>query len=208
MSELNKRETFLLQMYTQMWNNINRHILIVWQSLGVFVAIFTALVLTGKKIWPLDWSVSLIVVVALWQIATAIDANFWYNRNLAIITNIERQFLNADDSKQIHYFFTKQRRATLLDHFQIHAFLGFAVLIGAIAYHFAIRVWPGIGAPWGNFEVNRLMPYLVVLVGIPAVIGFYVHQLRGYQKLLERSPGREVQTSPSTQTENVSHTPV
>ena len=41
--------------------------------------------------------------------ANLIDSSYWYNRNLVIIANIERQFLELKDLKEIHYYFGAHR---------------------------------------------------------------------------------------------------
>ncbi|MFN2453299.1 MAG: hypothetical protein ABR577_03670 [Pyrinomonadaceae bacterium] len=43
------RKEFLIHMYDQTWNNINRHITIVWQSVAALVASVTLLSLVEKK---------------------------------------------------------------------------------------------------------------------------------------------------------------
>src|SRR3546814_2866580 len=41
----------------------------------------------------LDVAASLIILLCAWLYAHMLDAAYWYNRNLVIIANIERQFL-------------------------------------------------------------------------------------------------------------------
>ena len=42
------RKEFLLKMYDQMFNDINTHILVVWQSVGVVVGAFAVFALARK----------------------------------------------------------------------------------------------------------------------------------------------------------------
>lgn len=42
------REDLLLKMYDQMFNDINRHIMVVWQSVGVLVGAFAVFALVEK----------------------------------------------------------------------------------------------------------------------------------------------------------------
>ena len=46
------RKEFLLKMYDQMFNDINTHILVVWQSVGVVVGAFAVFALVEKNIIP------------------------------------------------------------------------------------------------------------------------------------------------------------
>jgi hypothetical protein len=53
------REQFLITMYGKMWDNINRHILIVWQSVSVLGGAIAALALEQNKILSIDISTTL-----------------------------------------------------------------------------------------------------------------------------------------------------
>ena len=108
------RERLLLQMYDQMFNDINRHIMVVWQSVGVLVGAFAIFALTEKQVVTVDVAASLIVLIAGWSLAHLYDAAYWYNRNLVIIANIERQFLRQSDLRDIHYYFGAHRPTNLM----------------------------------------------------------------------------------------------
>ncbi len=86
------RSDFLIAMYNQLMNDINRHIVVVWQSVTALLGAFAAWALVEKQVISLDFAVTLIVVLAIWVIAHVYDAAYWYNRNLVMIANIERQF--------------------------------------------------------------------------------------------------------------------
>lgn len=160
------RKEFLMRMYDQMFNDINRHILVVWQSVGVLVGSFALFGLVEKGIVPFDFAVALIVLLVMWLLAHLEDAGYWYNRNLAIIANIERQFLEKSDLRNIHYYFGKHRgKNVMLSHLRIQYLFGIGILCLVLLYHFLTRVIPGIGAPLANFEPLRCLPYLALIVG-------------------------------------------
>jgi hypothetical protein len=139
------RKGFLLRMYDQMFNDIDTHILVVWQSVGVVVGAFAVFALVEKNIIPIDYACSLMVMLSAWLIAHLYDASYWYNRNLVIIANIERQFLTASDLKDIHYYFGKHRaKSAMLTHLKIQYWLGTGIALLFTCYHFATRVLPGI----------------------------------------------------------------
>src|ERR1700733_12699076 len=91
------RSDFLIAMYNQMMNDINRHIIVVWQAVGVLFGAFAVLALVEKQIITMDVAASLIIILCIWVIAHVYDSSYWYNRNLVIIANIERQFLRHED---------------------------------------------------------------------------------------------------------------
>src|SRR5919206_2459258 len=91
------RREFLLKMYDQMFNDINRHILTVWQSVGVLIGAFAIFALAEKGVLSTDIATTMIVLLSAWLLAHLHDSSYWYNRNLVIIGNIERQFLRQED---------------------------------------------------------------------------------------------------------------
>src|ERR1700674_4150254 len=103
------RQQLLLKMYDQMFNDINRHILVIWQSIGVIIGSFAIFSLVDKNIVSFDVAVLMVVVLCGWMLAQLYDASYWYNRNLVIIANIERQFLNESDLQDIHSYFGEHR---------------------------------------------------------------------------------------------------
>ena len=49
-----QRADFLMRMYDQMFNDINTHILVVWQSVGVLIGAFAIFALAEKQIITID----------------------------------------------------------------------------------------------------------------------------------------------------------
>jgi hypothetical protein len=187
------RNQFLMEMYRQMWANINRHILVVWQSVSVLIGTFAVFALVEKQIISLDFASTLVVIIAAWLVAHAIDANFWFNRNLAIVSNIERQFLRPNDLCLIHSYFKEHRKAgPLLDHLLVQASLGFAVCGAVLSYHFSQRVAPGLGSPWRNLQIERALPYVTAVLAIPLLIKWHRAQTEKYRDFQGDSPGAVV----------------
>src|SRR5690349_5063241 len=87
-----KRQEFLFKMYDQMFADINRQILVVWQSIGVLLGGAAIFALVEKQVITLDIACAIFVVLAWWSVSHSLEAGYWYNRNLAIIANIEKQF--------------------------------------------------------------------------------------------------------------------
>jgi hypothetical protein len=88
-----------------------------------------------------------------------LSARAWYNRNLVIIANIERQFLTESDLHNIHYYFGKHRnKSSMLTHLRIQWHLAFWLAALLVCFHFSIRVLGRIGQPWKNFEPQRALP--------------------------------------------------
>lgn len=189
-TEDDRRADFLIEMYKQMWTNINRHILVVWQSVSVLIGTLAAFALVEKKVISLDVACSLVVMISAWLVAHTIDANYWFNRNLAIISNIERQFLRPNDLCLIQsYFSTHRQGGPLLDHLAVQAMLGGAFTLLVLVYHFIERVLPGIGAPWATVQVLGALPYLTFLIAAPSLWKWHRIETRKYESFHKESPG-------------------
>lgn len=195
MPEKLSREKLLLHMYDQMFNDINRHIVVVWQSVGVLVGAFAIFTLIEKQVISFDIACSLIILIAGWSLAHHLDASYWYNRNLAIIANIEKQFLTSSDLKDIHYYFGSHRPNKMIAHLRIQVLLAVGIAAIILLYHFYERVWSGFNQPLSAFDPLRLLPYIA-----SCVIGIILLRLislrnRTYKEFIRNSPGLSINTS-------------
>jgi hypothetical protein len=187
---MSKREDLLLKMYDQMFSDINRHIMVVWQSVGVLVGAFAIFALVEKKVVSLDIAATIVLLLCAWLIAHLFDAAYWYNRNLVIIANIERQFLETTDLKDIHYYFGSHRpKNKMIEHLAIQMRLGQGLGIIVLSYHFLERVAPGLSSPLSQFELIRALPYILILIA-----AWYLQKLKKscdkkYEEFLSNSPG-------------------
>ncbi|MGA2431428.1 MAG: hypothetical protein ABSH13_23230 [Candidatus Acidiferrum sp.] len=190
------RKEFLLRMYDQMFNDIDTHILVVWQSVGVVVGAFAVFALVEKNVIPIDYACSLMIMLSAWLIAHLYDAPYCYNRNLVIIANIERQFLGVTDLKDIHYYFGKHRaKSSMLTHLKIQYWLGIGIALLFAFYHLATRVLPGIHQPVQNFEFPRSLPYLFIAVSLVLLWRLRNNRVESYKEFLLNSPGIAVKTT-------------
>lgn len=188
-----ERKEFLVQMYNQMFNDINRHIMVVWQSIGVLIGAFAIFALVEKNVVSLDVAVSLIVLLTAWLIAHLLDASYWYNRNLVIIANIERQFLAKEDLLRIHYYFGAHRpKNRMITHLKIQGALGIGLTFLVIWYHASIRVFPGFTSPLSAFEPSRCLPYLLLAASLGYIWRVSTSRDAAYEEFLANSPGDTV----------------
>lgn len=190
------RIALLLQMYDQMFNDINRHIMVVWQSVGTLVAAFAFLALAEKQIISVDLAIAMVLVVTAWLLAHLLDSAYWYNRNLVIIANIERLFLRVSDLKDVHYYFGKHRpKNKMISHLRIQFALGIGTALLILIYHFIARVVPGIGQPWTDFDPQRALPYAIAVAGIVYVVRVRRDCNDKYSEFTTNSPGIDIDTS-------------
>lgn len=192
----NERKEFLVQMYNQMFNDVNRHIMVVWQSIGVLIGAFAIFALVEKNIVTLDVAVSLIVLLAAWLVAHLLDASYWYNRNLVIIANIERQFLTKEDLKSIHYYFGAHRpKNRMITHLKIQVALGVGLASLVVWYHASIRIFPGLASPLSAFEPSRSLPYLLLAASLAYIWRVSKSRDAAYEEFITNSPGDTLDAS-------------
>ncbi len=196
---MENREAFLIKMYEQMFNDIDRHHKIVWQVVGVLIGSFAFLALAEKGIVSLDIAVSIIVLIILWVIAHVYDSNYWYNRNLVIISNIERLFLKQSDLKDIHYYFGKHRdKNALQTSLRIQLFLTWGLIGVFICYHFTTRILPGISLSKGEyyFDYIRILPYITLIIFYFILVRWIKNKRKSnYIEFLKNSPGIDIDTT-------------
>ncbi|WP_234014749.1 hypothetical protein, partial [Cronobacter dublinensis] len=137
-------------------------------------------------------------LLIIWLFEHLIDSGYWYNRNLVMIANIERQFLTESDQKDIHYYFGSHRAGNkMLTHLKIQSRLGVGLAIIVIFYHFYTRVYAGLSLPltWENFEPMRTLPYLVVLYAFYHIPKQSRAADKKYQEFIQNSPGKTINTT-------------
>lgn len=187
-----KRAEFLLEIYRQTSAHLGRHISGVWQCAGVVGA--ALIVFAQDKNNPLnDYACTLVVLLCGWLAATTLDASNWFNRNLMIISNVERLFLSSADLKLVHHFFEEPRPAgKQAKHFVIQLYLSGAVWLLVLGYHCAERVVPGLSLPWSNFQPSQALPYLITAFLLRTLVRLRLHYKKKDEDFQKLSPGTSV----------------
>lgn len=186
------RLEFLIAMYNQLMEETSRHIVVIWQSMGVLGGAFAAIALVEKEIIPFDIASAFIIMLCAWVSAMIVDSAYWYNRNLVIIANIERIFLKESDARDIHYYFISHRKSgSMLTHLKIQLILAVSVAMFVLIAQFRTELYEMI---WGKtaFRWMSLLP-----AGLAAAGFFYVWDLYNtmnvkYREFVNKSPGAEI----------------
>jgi hypothetical protein len=177
-------------MYHEVWGNINRHLTIIWQAAAVLGGAFGVFAFVDKGVLTIDISTSLVLLIASWLVAHVYDANSWFNRNLVIVANIERQFLRRSDEKDIHFFFTRHRKSgDLVEHLRVQRNLGVGIGAIVLGHHFVTRVLPFLGAQWLHVEAQRALPYLVAAICALWISRLRASRMANYSEFIKKSPG-------------------
>lgn len=162
-----RRPDFLIAMYGQLMGDINRHIVVVWQMVGVLGAAIAGLIIAENQGVPAAYAVILILVVIGWVVEHLHDSSFWYNRNLVMIANIERVFLTPADVDRIHpYFAAHRQKGSFLTHLQVHRHYALAIALLVVLYFLVKSVWPTLDpeAPLDFGKILALVAFAFVLL--------------------------------------------
>lgn len=190
------RKDFLMKIYDQMFNDIDRHHKFVWENIGILIGAFAVFALTEKNLIPFDFAVAIIILISSWVIMQVYDSNYWYNRNLVIIANIERQFLTKEDLKHVHYYFGAHRPVNSVQTtLKIQIYFCWTIIVLFLVYHFITAVIPSFHFEWNiqNVDLAKTIPYLVTLICFLGPIKWIKKKRRdNYKEFLAESPGVHV----------------
>lgn len=190
------RKELIINLYNQLWNSINIRTTAIWNSVGLFTGAFAVLALTGNNILSLDIAASLLIMICGWYLANIIDVSFWYNRNLVIIANIEKEFFEKDDLRKIHPYFGSHRpKNRMINNFKVQFALGIGIASIFIILHFLKEVLPNIDFNIEKIHLVGYMPYLITFCVCIYLVNFKKRTNRNYKNFVNNAPGIDVDSS-------------
>jgi hypothetical protein len=179
-------------MYDQMFSDVSRQISVVWEAVTVLAGSFAVLSLVEKQIITSDIAASVIVLLAAWVVAHALEGSYWYFRNLAIIVNIERTFLTRADLTRIHPYFGKYPKYRPLRQLWLQVLLAASIASLALGVHFWVVVRPTLVLTRPCCDWPKLLPYVVCVVCLALLVGLHVRHSANYREFLKECPGPEL----------------
>jgi hypothetical protein len=186
------RKKFLIELYNQLWNSINTRLNLTWESIGILVSAFAVFALTQKNVISLSIAAAIMLLVATWYLAHTIDMSFWYNRNRAMISNIEREFLNISDVTLLFpYFISHRKNNKMVYYHRIQAYLGIGLALIILFIDISQDVLPildGEASP----KPETYLPFLILIIGIIYLFRFKVSRDQEYLEFIKKSPGRDL----------------
>jgi hypothetical protein len=185
-----KRSDFLIKMYETYNKEIARHFGLAWQAVSVFLASIIAIVAAVSKIpgAPPYVIISLYLFLVTWAIEVVIDAAYWYNRNLVVVANIERQFMRDTDAKDIHWYFLEHRRFNKPITF-MRSLLFFLVTIALAVLGFYVALPEINGRPGFFCQFSSYVPLIVALILGLVIRHFAIGKNKEYLTFVTNAPG-------------------
>jgi len=180
---MDDRQEFLINMYNQLFNDINRHITLTWQAIGVIGGSAAILALIEKKIITIELAVTLIVFLCFWGMNILIDSAYWYRRNQVMIGNIEKQFLEQSDQRDICHYFGRHPGFSFIGHLHIQFVLMVSILGTFLFFNAEHNPHPIL-----NFQ-NSLTLALSIITAV-----MYDLNRRKYIRFVETCPGKKIES--------------
>lgn len=193
------RKRLLIELYNQLWTSINTRLNLTWAAIGTLVSSFAVFALTEKNILSLDVATVLVILVTGWFMAHVIDMSFWSNRNLAMISNIERLFFTVEDARLLYPYFLSHRKKNKMAHYlQIQFGLGVGLCALILSVHFLQNVFPIILGKAAFSKIEIFLPYLSLIVIVISLLHLKNERNREYEAFVRDSPGKDI-TAEATQ---------
>lgn len=178
------RDNFLIHMYNQAFNNINRHIVIVWQTISILAASFVSILLSEKYDISIWISSLLLITYIVWMISHIIDGEHWFKRNLHIVTNIEKNFLEKDDLRLIHPYIDQEvRPGKMIESFRIQIYFAYTTWIFILCFLFYKAT---LSASMGLFSIYFVVSAILSLI----LAAYHSSNSNKIRKLIKKSPGK------------------
>ena len=91
-----RRSKFLLEMHKAYWNNISRAEDASWKMIAAYTALIAGLAFSSPVI-GYTGILAIFIPFSFMSVAISLNANLWFLRNIGLISNLEREFLNDTD---------------------------------------------------------------------------------------------------------------
>jgi hypothetical protein len=95
-----KRDEFLLKMYEICWANVTKADDAIWKVFAAYTALFAGLAIALNTIGFFGF-ILLLIAFSLAGMCVSLNANLWFIRNMGLVSNIEKEFLNKGDWNSI-----------------------------------------------------------------------------------------------------------
>lgn len=91
------RNEFLLRMYDQLWQSVQRVEGGIWSFVAAFAAIAVSFAAGFQGSVSIFYASIFSIIISFWGMNLSIVSSRWFNRNLIQISNVEKKFLSASD---------------------------------------------------------------------------------------------------------------
>jgi hypothetical protein len=175
------RKEFMLGMYSAFWDCVSRAEDSAWKMMAAYVALFASLYFFYPIIGPAA-TATIFIVFSFTAITLALQANAWFVRNMGLISNLEKEFLEKEDYEiLIPRFFASKLGFLNWEVYSIQAISYFSLCVAFLFY-----VFPKI-----DICGYRIIVATVFVLGLLLTIVFGWHCYNEFRNFCQHAPGKE-----------------
>jgi hypothetical protein len=189
------RKEFLKSSCDLLNKSVYDHYKFSWELAILFISSLAIFIKHGDgDVIVIDFITTICLSIAMWAIANIYESNFWYRRNFAIISNIERQFLYQEDEKNIHNYFKEHKKSyDVQDSLKINLKIIIFIIAILVIYHLYFRLTESLYLSNGSLychELTVFLPYIsLLLLSCCYVIPTINKRKADFEKFISDSPG-------------------
>jgi hypothetical protein len=175
------RKEFMLRMYSAFWDCVSRAEDSAWKIMAAYVALFAGLYFFYQIIGAAAVA-TIFIVFSYTAIAFALRANAWFVRNMGLISNLEKEFLNKEDYEVlIPRFFADKPRFLNWEVWNIQV-----ISYSSICVAFLFYVFPKI-----DICEHRIIVATFFALGLLLTIICGWHYYNQQRDFCQHAPGKE-----------------
>lgn len=129
------RKEFMLHMYSAFWDCVSRAEDSAWKMIAAYVALFAGMYFLHGIIGP-GGVASIFIIFSFVAIVLSLRGNAWFLRNMGLISNLEKEFLDREDYEILvpRFFANPQSRFLNWEIWMVQAVSYFGVCIAFLFY--------------------------------------------------------------------------
>lgn len=193
-----QRHEFILHYYDMAVKDLERHLQMGWQTIATAAGAIATLSAGQQGYLPIPVAVTTAFIVCFWGINNVIDANYWANRAIAFLANVEAVYFYKEEQSVFNPYAGLHPPYRLMDSLkvQFYAVVGIAfVTIIFFILHIAQRT--------ANFSTFGVMvsggSYIKVGIWLAPPLSFFIllyytlaqwkRRVSDYLSFVKKSPG-------------------
>jgi hypothetical protein len=178
------RKEFMLRMYSAFWDCVSRAEDSAWKITAAYVALFAGLYFFLPVIGAAGVAV-IFTVFSFTAVMFALRSNVWFLRNMGLIGNLEREFLDKDDYEVLMpRFFADNTKIPFLNR---EIWMVQAVSYFAISVAFLVYIFPKIELCEQKIGVAVVFTACLILT---AILGWRSHE--ELAAFTQHAPGKKI----------------
>ena len=177
------RKQFMLQMYSAFWDCVSRAEDSAWKMIAAYVALFAGMYFLYQIVAP-GGVATIFIIFSFVAIILSLRANTWFLRNLGLISNLEKEFLDKEDYEILipRFFADPQTQFFNWEIWMVQAVSYFGVCVAFLFY-----IFPKI-----DVCEHRMVVAVVFTIGLLLTIICGLKYYNENKQFFAHAPGKQL----------------